>query len=312
MCRDCIVNLIVRPPRRDYDPDKISNLYRMSDNSIVERVALKIQNSKGMTILGSLYPAPDHAPEDPCVIYLHGNASSQNEGSWLAFELCPLGISVCCIDTQGCGESDGEIIGLGYFERDDVKSTMDYLRKNFKVDRIALWGRSMGASIAAWCASDGMDLAGIIADSAYGSLNYIVQDLCGNSWALWLLAKLLVPWVNSGVKKKAGYSISDIDIISIVSKAKCPAMFVHAVHDSFINIREAREMYTRYGSRKKYLITAGGDHNSPRNMNVRSLEVMFLLDIFGIDVGQPMAQEEEFEDNSSAHFQNAFDMYKHM
>ena len=171
---------------------------------------------------------------------------------------------------------------------------------------------SMGAAIAAWYAAEEGDLDGIIVDSAYCSVREIAEDLCGNNWFLWGLMKLLYPLVRRNVQKDHGFSIDDINVIDKVQNARCPALFVHANHDTFINIREARELYSRYGG-EKYMITTTGNHNSVRPLSIKTTELMFISRIFGInDKFSNIDNTEHVNDNSNAHFENAFEMIRNL
>lgn len=304
-----LARLITRPPRSKYEKKSEKEVVLYKDKSHGMRFSVSFKNNRDQTIIGSFYQAPSPAPGNPCVIYLHGNASSQNEGAYIPFLLCPQGVNVLCIDLSGSGNSDGEYITLGYNERDDVQASIDFLRQTYKVGSICLWGRSMGASIAAWCASDNFDVAAVVIDSAYLSVDDIIRDIVGNSWFLWGLSKLLVPLVNITVKKMIGVSIYDINLINSLKKARVPALIIHASHDSFINIREAREMFARYGGREKYMLTTRGDHNSKRPRQVQMAILTFILNNFDI---QPDIVLDEVDDHSNAHYQNAFDMMKNM
>ena len=42
--------------------------------------------------------------------------------------LLPLNITVFTFDFSGCGMSEGEYISLGWYEKDDLKVVIDYLR----------------------------------------------------------------------------------------------------------------------------------------------------------------------------------------
>ena len=44
--------------------------------------------------------------------------------------------------------SEGDSISLGWYEKDDISTVMDLLRKVSYVRNIGLWGRSMGAATA--------------------------------------------------------------------------------------------------------------------------------------------------------------------
>jgi hypothetical protein len=64
----------------------------------------------------------------PCVVYLHGNCGCRLDSIDI-LDLCLLyGFSVFCVDLSGSGLSEGEVISLGYFEQEDVKTISDYLK----------------------------------------------------------------------------------------------------------------------------------------------------------------------------------------
>lgn len=306
-----LARLITRPPRSRYQEKSKEEIMLYNDGSISKRISVEYKNKRNEKIIGSFYSAPYPAPGHPCVIYLHGNASSQNEGSYLPHILCPYGVHVLCIDLSGSGNSDGEFITLGYNERDDVRASIEFVRKEFGVGSICLWGRSMGASIAAWCAADNFDLASVVIDSAYVSVNDVITDLIGNSWFLWGLSKIFVPLVDIYVKKMINVSIDQISILDNLKTARTPALIIHAAHDSFIKVRQARELYAKYGGKTKYFMTTSGDHNSVRPRPVRIATLMFILTNFDI---QPDIELDDINDNdnASAHFENAFDMMKYM
>jgi hypothetical protein len=66
----------------------------------------------------------------PCVVYLHGNSSSRAEATVEAKILLPMNITLLAFDFAGCGRSEGEYISLGWYEREDVESVIEHLRKS--------------------------------------------------------------------------------------------------------------------------------------------------------------------------------------
>ena len=70
-------------------------------------------------------------------------------------------------DFAGCGNSEGEFISLGWFERDDVAMIIDHLRTSRRVSTVALWGRSMGAATALLHADRDHSIAGLVLDSPF-------------------------------------------------------------------------------------------------------------------------------------------------
>jgi pimeloyl-ACP methyl ester carboxylesterase len=81
----------------------------------------------------------------PCLIYCHSHNGTRVEGRFLR-EFCGKNrYCLCLFDFLGHGQSQGEYSSLGYFEQFQLERLIEYLRCNFNVGPIGLWGRSMGA-----------------------------------------------------------------------------------------------------------------------------------------------------------------------
>ena len=301
---DFLSDLIVRPPRASYEVTKLEKEITY-DKYIIKRQDVVLKKSDDDYILGSFFPpTPSFAPGNPCIIFLHGNASSQIEGMFLPKILYNLGIAVLTLDLGGSGNSYGQYISLGYHERDDVRLAIEYLRKKKDVDNIVLWGRSMGASIAAWCAAEkDLHLSGVISDSPYISVDAIISDMIGDSPILKILSKLFVPLTDRKVKKKIGVSLHQINLIEDVKKARVPLFIIHTKSDSFIKVHQGRELFDAYGGNRKFLYTPKGDHATHRQNYTISQALYFALDCFELD--QQIDDIWDIDDNSSAHFVDA-------
>ena len=306
---EALADLIIRPPRRKYNEEMLPDSLLMSNGDVVKRIRVEIQNSKNEKIIGSLYKPEFQAPGNPCMIYLHGNASSQEEGQFLISLLCPHGICVFCFDCTGSGISEGKYIGLGYTEKEDLNSVVSYLKRSQDIVNIALWGRSMGATTALWYATEHTGICGIIVDSPYQSVKAIARDLTWTNWFAWLIVCLLFRFVSNAVLKHAGFSAYDIDCTTNLKNAKCTALFVHAVDDDFIGIRQSREMFKHYGGKQKYMLTPPGKHNSNRPKDVLLSELLFVFNIFDLVIDEEeIILSTTIDDHSSAHFSSASQM----
>lgn len=306
-------NMIIRPPRTRYNPKLLKNELTLDNGQVVTRETVVFNNKKGQQVVGSFYKSPPsfRTPGNPCVIYLHGNASSQIEGTFLVPPLLINGISVLTLDLAGSGMSDGQFISLGYHERDDVESAVQYIRNTYCVQNIVLWGRSMGAAIAAWVAANPkLKLSGIICDSPYISLNETIDDLKDKSTILRFLITLMRPFVNRNLKKLLGISIEDIDMMKDIENARVPALFVHTYSDSFIGVHQTREIFAHYGSFRKLLYTPYGDHGTQRPKSC--LMVMFdcMFDFLDLDI--QLNDLDNIADMSESHFSDAIAMMSKM
>ena len=320
MISNFLAKFVYRPPRSHYLLDALGNGLYAQNMEFSKRIPLAFKNSRDQTIIGSLYLTVNptaNKRSNPCVIYLHGNCSSQCEGTFLVQWLSHLGINVCCIDFTGCGESDGDIIGLGILEREDVKATIKELRENHKIDKIILYGRSMGACTAVWYATENDNISAIISDSPYLSLKDIANDFVERnrfSSLLWFVSLFLYPWINIFVKFNAKYSMNDINYEKQLKNAKAPALFIHAYQDTFIGIRETREIFAQYGATEKHLITCHGGHNSVRPDQVKHQFVSFICKVLGIEYSKQIkvpTSEVQVNELEKHHFRNIADMLRH-
>lgn len=233
-----------------------------------KRTDLDITNDRKQKLKCSYFePADSERPgkELPCVIYLHGNSSSRVEAVPYVKSLLPSAITLFCFDFAGSGQSDGEYISLGWWERDDVKVIVDYLRKSGKVSTIGLWGRSMGAATALLHADRDPSIAGLVLDSPFTSLTKLAEELYKRyaSSVPGFLYSMAQWFVKGTVKTKAKFDINDLNPIDHVSQAFVPALFIVAKDDNFILPAHGLELYSKYAGDKN-LIQVDGDHNSPR------------------------------------------------
>lgn len=210
----------------------------------------------------------------PCVIYLHGNSSSRLEALPCIDVLLPANMTLLCFDFAGCGLSEGEYISLGWYEREDLETVIDYLRKCNKISTIGLWGRSMGAATALMHANQDPSIAGLVLDSAFTDLKTLAEELCKQYASI---PKLVVSGAMSIVRKtiqsKAKFDINTLCPINHVKNAYIPAFFVHGKDDDFVKPHHTQKLYDEYSGDKNLKIVEG-DHNAPRPT--------FLLDSIGI------------------------------
>ena len=91
--------------------------------------------------------------------------------------LLALGATVFAFDFSGSGWSGGEYVSLGHYERDDLKTVVEFLRYSSGVSTIALWGRSMGAVTALLHGDRDPSIAAMVLDSPFADLNQLVEEM---------------------------------------------------------------------------------------------------------------------------------------
>lgn len=264
---DELSQVIIRPPRdtyleEDLGPEKFS-LYGKN----YKRSDLIIYNKRNLKLNCSWWEPFDEERDFtqlPCVIYLHGNSSSKAESTIEAKILLPMNVTLFAFDFAGCGKSEGEFISLGWFEKEDVKCVIEFLRRSNKVSTIGLWGRSMGAVTALMYGDEDPTVAGIVLDSPFSSLKMLVEEIVKEKISLpTFILNQAISMVKSSVLKKAGFSLDDIEPINFAKRCFIPALFVSAKNDNFVKPHHSQILYDAYQGDKN-IIQIEGDHNSVR------------------------------------------------
>jgi hypothetical protein len=258
---------IIRPERDNYDEAELGPKEFAIGERAFERTDLELVNERGHRLKCSHFePLPSQrvAKELPCVIYLHGNCSSRLEALPCAPLLLPAKITLFALDLSGSGRSQGDYISLGWYERDDLKVVIEYLRKSGGVSTIGLWGRSMGAVTSLLHGDRDPSIAGMVLDSPFSSLRTLAQELCKKHVNLpKLIMSGVVKLIRSSIKKKAKFDINELTPITHVDQCFIPAFFVVAKEDDFIGPHHGKTLYEKYAGDKNFIEVAG-DHNSER------------------------------------------------
>jgi pimeloyl-ACP methyl ester carboxylesterase len=213
----------------------------------------------------------------PCVVYLHGNSSSRCEALAEIKYLLPLNITVFAFDFSGCGKSQGEYISLGWYEREDVESVIEYLRKTNKVSTIGLWGRSMGAVTAIMYGDRDPSIAGMVLDSAFASLKELIEELVKERVNLPnFIVNQATKLVKSTIMKKAKFNLDEIEPKKYAVRCFIPALFCHANNDTFVDKHHCKDLSEVYAGDKN-VIYVDGNHNSARPRYFRDSASIFFF-----------------------------------
>eukprot|EP00344_Euplotes_crassus_P002808 CAMPEP_0197004600 /NCGR_PEP_ID=MMETSP1380-20130617/23854_1 /TAXON_ID=5936 /ORGANISM="Euplotes crassus, Strain CT5" /LENGTH=387 /DNA_ID=CAMNT_0042423445 /DNA_START=27 /DNA_END=1191 /DNA_ORIENTATION=+ len=272
---------IIRPPRNDdYDDAELGPPEFQIKGRRFKRTDVDLVNDRELTIKCTHYePIDSQRPckELPCVLYLHGNASSRTEAMPAVKLLLPEDITVFTLDFSGSGKSDGEYISLGWYERDDVATAVEYLRDLGTVATIGLWGRSMGAVTALLHSDRDPSIAGIVCDSAFSDLKKLSSQLAKKYTKMpGFVVSMGTKFIAKSVKDRAKFQLAKVKPIDHIDKAFVPILFGHAKEDDFILPSHSEELHEKYAGDKNY-ISFEGDHNSTRPAFFDDSVVIFFI-----------------------------------
>ncbi|ONI28572.1 hypothetical protein PRUPE_1G148800 [Prunus persica] len=211
---------------------------------------------------------PIVSPEEkplPCVIYCHGNSGCRADASEAAIILLPSNITVFTLDFSGSGLSGGEHVTLGWNEKDDLRTVVDYLRADGNVSLIGLWGRSMGAVTSLLYGAEDPSIAGMVLDSPFSDLVDLMMELV-DTYKIRLpkfTVKFAIQYMRRAIQKKAKFDITNLNTSKVANSCFVPSLFGHAIDDDFIQPHHSDRIFEAYMGDKN-IIKFEGDHNSPR------------------------------------------------
>jgi pimeloyl-ACP methyl ester carboxylesterase len=279
------VGVIIRPPRARYALESLTPICYDYPQPPIPLIPLAFKNRSGVNLFGSFYisGAFNNEQVHRCVIYLHGNVGSQQEGRFIVPYLAPRGISVFCFDFSGSGRSGGDFVTLGHSEQFDILDSIDFLNRHFEVTDFILWGRSMGAASALLAAPLHSLIKGIIVDSAYSSLNQLFAALARKTRIPRLLRSLAISWIKKEVQQRAHFDCNKINPARVGRNARVPLLLGHAADDAFIPYAHALKIFAEYGGEDKEMMTLTGGHNGTRDPSWIMKCIRFVLRIFGLN-----------------------------
>ena len=111
----------------------------------------------------------------PTVVYLHGNGGHKMEALQLANANK---VNIVTFDFQACGKSQGQYLQYGEQEARDVAAVVAEARRKYGIGKVAVWGRSMGASIGIMYASlYPKDVNCLILDTPFRWLKQVIRNI---------------------------------------------------------------------------------------------------------------------------------------
>lgn len=193
-------------------------------------------------------------------IVVHGYGGSGKLMSDKSKYFYDMGYNVLIPDLRGHGKSEGDYIGMGWKDRLDIISWINFIIKENPSAEIVLHGTSMGAATVLMTSGENLpsNVKAIVADCAYTS--------AWDEFSYQLETYLKVPSyyilnvTNMVTKLKAGYSLKEASALESVKKATVPILFIHGDKDKFVPYSMMDKLYDATSSPKEKLTIDGGEH----------------------------------------------------
>jgi fermentation-respiration switch protein FrsA (DUF1100 family) len=174
------------------------------------------------------------------LLFFHGNAGNISHRLESIAIFHELGLNVFIIDYRGYGRSEGKVSEQGTYR--DAEAAWQYLTatRGIAANQVIIFGRSLGASIAAWLASQHTPAA-LIVESGFSSVPSMAERI---------YPFLPVRWL----------SRFRYDTASYIEQISCPVLVVHSKNDEIIPLDEGLKIFAAAPEAKRFLELRGG-HN---------------------------------------------------
>lgn len=287
-----LVSTVIRPLRAQYASSELGPKNAQIGGVSVQRVDLKLKNPAGLTLECSWWKpsktkngqvAESKDERRPCIVVLHGNSSCRLGALEIVMYALPAGFTVFALDFSGSGLSEGKYVSLGYHEKTDIATAVEYVTKTEEVSKLCLWGRSMGAVAALFHAESDSLVSAMVLDSPFSSLPKLATELVedGKLGVPKIAVKLVMRLIRRDIKKRAKFDMFKLKPIAKISKCTVPAFFVVGLQDELVGPHHVEALYKLHGGPNQLFKFPGG-HNSPRPFNFFIQALQFLRVMVGL------------------------------
>ena len=222
-----------------------------------EATSFKINDSlhlKGYWIV------PDKNPPKSIMLLLHGIGGGKEHFYDLAKSLAQQQVASVVYDARGHGESDGQYISYGFYEKQDVSIIVTEVKKRYPDIPIGIWGNSMGGAIALQALSIEPRLDFGVIESTFTDLNTIVYEY-QKRYTLGLGLKPICEHALKRAGEIGKFDPMQVRPIDAVKNITQSIFLAHGTDDPNINFKYGQALYKNLKSEDKtFYPVEGANH----------------------------------------------------
>jgi len=184
----------------------------------------------------------DAGPNSPVLLWCHGNAGNVSHRLGNIRQLYQRGISVFIFDYRGYGRSTGMHSEAGLYQ--DALASYDYLihQRRISPDRLIMFGRSLGSSVAGEVAVQ-RPTAGLIVEGSFPSIQAMSDHHYFGLPAGWVMDL-------------------DFNLAQKVRALHVPLLVIHGERDSIVPMNLGRQVFDAAHEPKRWYVVLGAGHNN--------------------------------------------------
>ncbi len=196
---------------------------------------VKIKSFDGLNLVGHYYDAGSRKT----VCLVHGYSANYKEMQQYAKYFYEKGYNLLCVENRAHGASEGKVVGMGYLDRKDLLSWLEFLGDE---NEVVFLGLSMGASAVCCLAGEKLPkcVKGVISDCAFDNAE---RELSFAMRKFGKIRKLLLKHLKSYTKRLHNFDINDADMLRFVKNTKVPILYFHGKNDTYVPYKNSQNLY---------------------------------------------------------------------
>ncbi len=203
---------------------------------------------------------PQNERPTSIILLLHGIGGGKEHFYELASTLAQQNIASIVYDARGHGESDGEYISYGYFEKHDVATIVQTAKMRYPDIPIGIWGNSMGGAVALQALAIEPQLDFGIIESTFTDLNQIVYDY-QKRYSFGIGLKPICAYALKRAGEIAGFDPAEVKPITAVTQIQQAMFMAHGTEDPNISFKYGKALFENLHSKDKtFYPVDGGNH----------------------------------------------------
>lgn len=200
---------------------------------------IEVRAADGTRLAGTWNPVPD--AQGRTILLVHGFGEAHNAVRDRVKFLNLHGWNVARLDMRGFGRSEGDRVSFGGRESSDLRAWLDVLAERAgPAPILAVWGRSMGAAIAARAAAEDPRIAVVVLESPYVDLADVVAG--------WLrrvrfpLPHVFARLITRRARRLAGVSLTRPRPIDLARAITASTLILHGSDDPLVPASDASRL----------------------------------------------------------------------